>query len=346
MDIDPTNIYSYLNVPKLNRNLSDNKFNFYLDALVDNIYEVGFETLIKNYNDKLSPIERDWKTLQKTSIDKNNISSTCTTGLNIIKRYMTHIYDVKNHKGKSITNLFTKENIRKALIVNRKTHSTPYVSEIIRQLGFIAGTSKVTMYRPLLTKRIIDYFEAKNVLDVCVGWGGRMLGCACKEDVMYTGIEPLSLTFSGLTKIVEDLNLKNVTLLNGCAEDLVSTLEPAYDLALTSPPYYNLEIYSDEESQSHHYNSYEEWVERFLKPTVYGVISKLKENGKSCWSVKNFKTDKKYNLYDDIVKLHEDKGWKKLDVEFYVGNCMRPGMTDCQGKAMKNKEVTYVFSKN
>ena len=35
------------------------------------------------------------------------------------------------------------------------------------------------------------------------------------------------------------------------------------------------------------------------------------------------------------MKLHKDKGWKKIDREFYVGNCIRPGL-DNQGK-----EITF-----
>ena len=114
-------------------------------------------------------------------------------------------------------------------------------------------------------------------------------------------------------------------------------------MALTSPPYYNLEIYSEESNQSHKYGSYDEWYNKFLKPVVHGVLSKLKKGGKSCWSIKNFKTDKKYNLYDDIVKLHQERGWKKVDTEFYVGYCLRPGLKDKDGNAMKSREISYIF---
>ena len=131
---------------------------------------------------------------------------------------------------------------------------TPYVSEIIRQVGFVSGTSKVTIYRPLLTKRIVERFNSKHVLDVCVGWGGRMLGSVCVDGVSYTGIEPFSKTYEGLEQMKSELELtdEQVTLHNDRAETILPELEQKYDLALTSPPYYNLEIYTDEETQSHH----------------------------------------------------------------------------------------------
>ena len=341
-------IYNYLNIPKLNTTLSQESFESQLPILVDSLFEYGFDNILNDYNDSLKDSKKDWEQLLSYKIEKNNISAQTTVGLSIIKKYMKHIYDVKNYKGKCISNLWTKDNLKKVLEVNRRTHSTPYVSEIIRQLGFMAGTSKVTIYRPLLTKRIVEYFQAKNVLDVCVGWGGRMLGAisANTNENTYTGIEPNTKTFEGLMNMKNELSLRNVTLYNDCAENVLPTLEDEfYDLAITSPPYYNLEIYCDEETQSHHYGSYEEWISKFLRPVVNGVLDKLKPDGKSCWSVKNFKTDKQYNLYDDVVNIHKERGWIPIETEFYIGNSVRPGLKEKNGEAKKSKEITYVFYK-
>ena len=62
----------------------------------------------------------------------------------------------------------------------------------------------------------------------------------------YTGIEPFSKTYKGLENIKNELKLDNVTLYNDVAENVLPNLKKEYDIALTSPPYYNLEIYSDE----------------------------------------------------------------------------------------------------
>ena len=52
-----------------------------------------------------------------------------------------------------------------------------------------------------------------------------------------------------------------------------------------------------------------------------------------------------YPLYDDIVSLHKERGWVKTEREFYIGNCLRPGLKDDAGNAAKSKECTYVFVK-
>ena len=351
------NIYDYLNIRDKFQAMEDDEFDKLKGPLSQALVDYTFEQLLKDYTDGLTPSLDDWANLKKKQIDKDYISSTSVVGTNIIKRNMAHLYEVQNHKGKSIVTSWTPEVLEKVLVTNRKSHSTPYVSEIIRQVGFVSGTSKVTIYRPLLTKRIVERFNSKHVLDVCVGWGGRMLGSVCVDGVSYTGIEPFSKTYEGLEQMKSELELtdEQVTLHNDRAETILPELEQKYDLALTSPPYYNLEIYTDEDTQSHHYGTYEDWVDKFLKPVIEGVLGKLVEGGKSCWSVKNFKTDGKYNLYDDVVRIHDENGWVpmqeedsngvKQNVEFYVGNCLRPGLKDKDGNSKKSKEITYVFVK-
>ena len=346
--MDNNKIFKYLDIRNKNKHTTDEEFDELIINLPNDIYNYGFDNLINYYNkNKLKNIEKDWDNLRKykkyTIENKliNNISSTNILGTKIIKKHMIHIYDVENFKGMSIKKSFTINNIEKVLRINRKSHSSTYISEIIRQLGFISGCSKVTIYRPLLTKIIVNYYNCKNVLDVCVGWGGRMLGSVSIDNVNYTGIEPCIKTFNGLKSIENELKLKNIILYNDTAQNILPKLKKEYDLAITSPPYFNLEIYSDENNQSYTNNmSYDEWKCNFLLPVVEGVLDKLKDDGISCWSVKNFKTNEKCNLYDDIVEIHKKKGWCKLEQEFYVGNCIRPGIDN------KGKEITYIFKKN
>ena len=335
------NIYDYLNKKNALRSMSDEEFIDFLPKFTKEFYDYGLDNLLNAYNKGLTNINKDWDNLKKKLIKDNNINSTSIVGLNIIKKNMPHIYEVENYKGKSIKNMWIPDIIKKAIRNNRKSHITPYVSEIIRQVGFTAGTSKVTIYRPLLTKRIVEYFNAKNILDICTGWGGRMIGTRCIPGTSYTGIEPCLKTYNGLVDIKKNLNIEDITLYNSPAEDILPKLKKEYDIAITSPPYFNLESYSDEDTQSiKKYTTYDTWVKGFLRPCVKGVLSKLITGGHSCWSVKNFKTDKKYNLLDDIINIHKESGWNlRNDIEFYVGNCIRPG----SGKDTRGKEITYVF---
>ena len=169
----------------------------------------------------------------------------------------------------------------------------------------------------------------------------------------YTGIDPCAKTYAALRAIRDELGLTNVTLIHKPAEVALQELDSGatYDIALTRPPYYNLEIYSDEPTQSvaatpgGPNSGYQAWLETFLKPVIQGVIRLGVKY--SCWSVKNFKTDKKYDLLDDVIRIHGEHGWRPLDVVFTMANSRRPGQKATPSEDVsapkKTEECTYVF---
>ena len=188
INVNFINIDDYINKRYAFKQMDDADFEKLVPKLARILEEFGFDYLLEKYNNITEEVsKKDWLKLKEWVADKDTITAQTQRGLKIIKMIMTHFYEVENHKGKSIKNLWNETYLKKALIVNRKTHSTPYFTEIVRQVGFTAGTSKITIYRPTLTKRIVEVFNAKNVLDVCVGWGGRMLGSCAVEGVKYTG---------------------------------------------------------------------------------------------------------------------------------------------------------------
>ena len=344
-------------------NLTDAEFEVMLPHLAAELESNG--VLRETYSD--AEIQKDWTLLLKkdTTINAMNISATEVAGMKVLRKHMRHFHAVRNHKGHSVESLWTRPCLEKALRFNRAQHSTPYASEIIRSLSFANGLGKVTMYRPLMAKKVVSYLANKDklkevrVLDVCAGWGGRMIGAKSAElnhaykycRVHYTGIDPCAKTHEALCAIRDELELTNVTLINKPAEVALQELDPSakYDIALTSPPYYNLEIYSDEPTQSvTSGNGYQAWLNEFLSPVIQGIIRLGVKY--SCWSVKNFKTDKKYDLLDDVIRIHAENGWRLLeDAVFTMANSRRPGQKvqptsdDMAAAPKKTEECTYIF---
>lgn len=355
--------------------LTDAEFEAILPQLAAELVANG--VLRETYTDP--DIQKDWALLQKkdTTIHAMTISATEVAGMKVLRKHMQHFHAVRNYKGHSVETLWTQPCLEKALRFNRAQHSTPYASEIIRSLSFANGLGKVTMYRPLMAKKVVAYLADKDkltevrVLDVCAGWGGRMIGAKSAEGggdklppqtpsngggikVHYTGIDPCEKTYAALRAIRDELGLHNVTLIHKPAEVALQQPLGTYDIALTSPPYYNLEIYSDEPTQSVHAGGYQAWLESFLKPVIAGVIRLGVKY--SCWSVKNFKTDKKYDLLDDVIRIHGEHGWRLLDgVVFTMANSRRPGQKAKPHESTestestdpvapkKTEECTYVF---
>ena len=129
-------------------------------------------------------IQKDWAVLLKkdATINAMTISATEVAGMKVMRKHMQHFHAVRNYKGHSVESLWTQPCLEKALRFNRAQHSTPYASEIIRSLSFANGLGKVTMYRPMMAKKVVSYLAQQlgakevRVLDVCAGWGGRMIG--------------------------------------------------------------------------------------------------------------------------------------------------------------------------
>jgi hypothetical protein len=226
--------------------------------------------------------------------------------------------------------------MEKALLQNVKMHSTPYVSELRRMLIMMGGLGNVTKYGAATTKAIVQYFDAKLVLDPCIGWGGRMLGTlAADTDTYYVGCEPDPTTFAALDAIVTDpvmyADTDRVHLLPQTIEDSLLEIQgmPKFDMVLTSPPYFNLEIYTAGEQSTTKYPTWDDWVTKWLRPTILGCLASLKPTGTSCWSVKNFRTNKAYPLADTVKKIHEIAGWRLVKTVAMTGSA-RPGVSRIQ----------------
>lgn len=297
--------------------------------LFEQIYQTAKE-INKNPDsilvDELSKESRvsDWKTLveKKVVIDGEiiPIDTRSRPGHKILDHHMRNIWDVKNYKGISVRNSITQGNLEAALLLNVRSHSTPYKSEIRRMLVMLNSLSNVTKYRALTTKAIVQYFGAKRVLDPCIGWGGRMLGTlAAEDDTLYAGCEPDTNTATNLRKILTEGDLpqtsrSRVILLELPAEKGISQFKKMekFDMILTSPPYFNLEIYTSGEQSTQNYTTWEEWSDKWLKPVILSYLSCLKSTGVSCWNVKNIYTNVKCPLADFTKKVHKDAGWNLI----------------------------------
>ena len=301
--------------------------------------------------------EKDWISLENKKVLENGgileIDTRSKPGHKILDHHMTHFWDVQNHKGISVRSLITQTNLEKALLANIRMHSTPYKSEIRKMLIMMGGLGSVTKYRTITSKAIVQFFQARNVLDPCVGWGGRMLGTlAASPHTTYTGCEPDPNTYSSLKKIVMDNALpeevrKRAILLQAPAEtglDQIRRMGSLYDMILTSPPYFNLEIYTAGDQSTNQLKCWDDWVEKWLKPVILKCLSMLKHEGVSCWSVKNFRSDKTYPLADVTKKIHKDAGWNLVKTVVMTGSARMGAKRIQDGKeSRESEEETFCF---
>ena len=78
------------------------------------------------------------------------------------------------------------------------------------------------------------------------------------------------------------------------------------DFVFTSPPYFDRERYSDDDTQSFKkFNSYESWRDGFLKPTLTTAFEYLKNDRYICWNIADIKVgkDKWFTLEQDSIDI-------------------------------------------
>lgn len=287
-------------------------------------------------------LKKDWKNLVEKNVSQN-IDARCKSGHKILNMFMSHIWDVQNYKGKSIRGNMNHETMYKALLLNLQIKDTPYRSELRRSLGFVIGLSNVTKYKTVMAKKICLHFNAKSVLDPCIGWGGRMLGTLCLGN-KYVGCEPDHNTFEKLQQILNHESIPSdikplAHIINKPFEFAKDDINDMFDMVLTSPPYYNLELYTNGLQSVNTYPSWDEWI-KWYENMILFCLSRLNQNGTSCWSVKDFKTDKKYPLATLTIKIHQDNGWKLIETFKTTGSSRPTSISKI------SEETTYCFKKH
>lgn len=159
-----------------------------------------------------------------------------------------------------------------------------------------ASKTEANSFKLTLVSSILWQFKAKRVLDMSAGWGDRLLGSIAHYAERYLGYDPNIALKKGHDEIIEyftkdrktskDINHYEVRYQSFETADLGSEL---FDLVFTSPPYYDLEVYSDLAGQSIiSYPQFEDWLVRFLFVSINKAWNHLKDDGNMVLHISDF----------------------------------------------------------
>ena len=142
-------------------------------------------------------------------------------------------------------------------------------------------TYMASQFKPSCAKALYDFFDAKHVLDFSSGWGDRLVGFLASNAQSYVGIDPNTELHEPYQKIVDWTQTdKETRFICSPAED-ADLSGVKVDFIFTSPPYFDVERYSNEETQSwKRYPKTEDWLEGFLFPTLKKCWGVLEEGGR------------------------------------------------------------------
>lgn len=241
-----------------------------------------------------------------------------TQGSALCKYLMPNMFDVvvRDNPATQLKRFYSEEGLKKAIAfcLRYDTGVTP----VQVQAGLRMTSSVATNFPPMKAKAIYEKFTPKNgvILDYAHGFGGRLLGAlSSKNDYKYIGIDPNTETSANvqrLGEIVESVTgRKDSFELHCIGSEEYAGAENSVDFAFSSPPYFNLERYTEEETQS--YNKFDEvdaWLEGYVRPTVQMLKRVLKPDAYYAVNIADFKIKgKTVSFVDDWKRISEEEGF-------------------------------------
>uniref|UniRef100_A0A6C0LBJ2 site-specific DNA-methyltransferase (cytosine-N(4)-specific) n=1 Tax=viral metagenome TaxID=1070528 RepID=A0A6C0LBJ2_9ZZZZ len=230
-------------------------------------------------------IIQDYKKLKQIGCDKKKAFSK--TGNNFVNYFtLEERLQTVGNKGVSFYDVWknrmtlTKEYpyVQKVLDYYEKSYSTYPTIKVWKRI-FDLYYGSISIFRPLQAMEIYCRFQPTSILDFTMGWGGRLVGACALGINSYIGIDnniQLKKPYENMVKMLAPLSQTKVKLYFKDAVNFdYSKLK--YDMVLTSPPYYNTEIYRNTTPMSN-----EVWNATFYEPLFKKTYQNLQKGGVYC----------------------------------------------------------------
>ena len=237
--------------------------------------------------------------------------------------FMPHSFFVKCGNKKTPIEAFEddemlKKIIHKIIFFQKRNMSDTRIRSMSK---IVSGVQGVSNFRPTTASCIYKRFaKGKVVWDMSCGYGGRMMGAIKAGVKKYIGTEPCTQTYNNLIKMYD----KTYELMNCDTLFPVEKMEininkigsqdflpqkQSIDFCFTSPPYFNTEKYSEEQTQSwKRYTTKEQWLNNFLKKTFQNCYYGLKDD---CYMLINIANVSSYpQLQKDTVRIANEVGFE------------------------------------
>ena len=258
-------------------------------------------------------IEREFRLIQNTPVREimsAGMIRPTTIGLRLANSFHPQIWHVRSqgHRLAPYEHFHDDVCLRKLLgkaprfWPNRRCWNAQCLRSLLRM--YCGG--RVANFRPMAARAIIESHspEGGTVVDFCAGFGGRLLGCLASAR-HYVGIDPSSAQVAGLRSmyaVLKGISLSTAEFHHVCAEDFLPSL-PAFsaDLVFSSPPYFDIECYGTETTQSvFRYPNYAEWRDRFLTTVIRETYRILRRGGFFAINVSN---TRRWPLFSDTLRI-------------------------------------------
>ena len=242
-------------------------------------------------------------------------------GLALCWSYMPHSYEVQCSGLR--TPLQTFYEVPEEILKKKMSQMARFLDSpdgMRRVCKIMTGSQGVSNFRPTAAHAIYNRFLPEGGLtwDMSGGYGGRLLG-AIKSQINYIATEPTTKTVNGLREIINDWGtisnifrkVSHLEIVQSGSEDFLPD-KNSLDLCFTSPPYFDTEHYSDDETQSYiKFPTQIQWADGFLRKTIQNCYYGLKQNCYMLINIANVSSFK--NLEDVTIEVTEQEGFVHED---------------------------------
>lgn len=220
-----------------------------------------------------------------------------------------------------------------------------------RALDLVSGGS-IQNFKPMNARAIWEYICPSmwgRVLDFSSGYGGRMLGAMTSNmRYHYTGIDPNTKTYNGLEalgNLVNEVVGTDFNMYNTVSEEF-DPIDGAYDAAFSSPPYFNLEIYSDEPTQCmNRYTNTDAWFEHYVEPTLRMLHRGLSPDAIYAVNIADYKVGKEqFGIVERWIELSKKMNFEYKETVHMMLN-VRPGVGNGKQDNAFKSEGVYIFKR-
>ena len=241
----------------------------------------------------------------------------------------------------------------KLCYVHRDEGAESVIPRNLRRALELVNGGTIQNFKPMNARAVWEYICPTmwgNVLDFSSGYGGRMMGAMTSRMAYnYTGIDPNTRTFQGLEAMGELLTEQGQGrgFSMNCMPSEEFDAEPGfYDAAFSSPPYFNLETYTDEPTQCmNRYTNLDRWFDGYVAPTLEMIYRGLASDSVYAVNIADYKNGKEsFAIVDHWKALSEKVGFKYVEQIDMLLN-VRPGVGNNKLEKAYKSEGIYLFRK-
>lgn len=166
-------------------------------------------------------------------------------------------------------------------------------------------------FKATLAASVYDYFlegsTKTRVLDISAGWGDRLLAALAKNLDSYLAYDPNASLQPGYRAMIDeyiDTKKDQYKVIDAPFESAESNLEGReFDLIFTSPPYFDLEVFTTEGEQSIiSHSTFDKWMVHFLFKSLYIAWKSLASDGNMVIHIDDFnKGLEKHRIIEPMV---------------------------------------------